>query len=127
MLILQVATAAGRRVRKVLVVPLSPDERARAENPGQALRMGSRSPSKYDCAGRPYRRPGLGMDRMNPRDNASLTAGERAALAGLEAKTAAEDSLLARRLGDRADPLLWPSCAECRHGTSVHGGVRCLS
>jgi hypothetical protein len=35
---------------------------------------------------------------VTPRDDASLTAGERAALAGLEASAAAQDPWLARRL-----------------------------
>jgi Protein of unknown function (DUF3040) len=46
------------------------------------------------------------VDGVKPQDDASLTASERAALAGLEAKATAEDPLLARRLSGSSRPLV---------------------
>jgi hypothetical protein len=43
---------------------------------------------------------------MRPRDDAALTANERASLAELEAKAAAEDPLLARRLRGSRRPVV---------------------
>ena len=96
--ILQVATAAGRRVRKVLVVDLLTDDSVARESPSGTDAWGPGARRSTTAPADPIRRPRWGSTVQTRETMRALPpAREPGSFAGLEAKTAAEESLLARR------------------------------